>query len=87
MLQTEKKVAVTASTGMTRLQFVGGQTIHHWSGYGDGHEDIHILTERILTSTSYGDICKNILECEVLIIDEIGMLSCKTLESVGIVCR
>ena len=36
-LQKEQKVDVTASTGMARLQFANGMTIHHWSGYGDGH--------------------------------------------------
>lgn len=86
-LQHDKKVFVTASTRMARLQFVDGQTIHHWSGYGDGHEDIQVLIERILTSASYGDIWKNILDCETLVIDEIDMLSCKTLESVKLVCR
>ena len=72
---------------MARLQFAKGETIHHWSGYGDGHVDIQILTERILTSASYGHICRNILECEVLVINKIGMLSAKTLESVELICR
>ena len=40
------RTAMTATTGMSRLQFVHGQTIHHWSGYGDGHVDkIQLLKE------------------------------------------
>ena len=46
-----------------------------------------MLIERILISSSYADIQKKILECETLIIDEIGMLSCKTLEAVELICR
>ena len=86
-MKNKKHVAVTASTGIARLQFVNGQTLHHWSGYGDGHVDINILIERITTSASYANISNNINNCEALIIDEIGMISSKTLECVELICR
>ena len=40
-LQKDKKVDVTATTGMARLQFANGMIIHHWSGYGDGYKNVH----------------------------------------------
>ena len=59
---------------MARLQFSHGQTIHHWSGYSDGHLDKNTLVERILTHASYKDVKNNIQKCEYLIIDEIGLI-------------
>ena len=63
------KTAMTATTGMSRLQFTHGQTIHHWSSYGDGHVDKNTLVERILNHAAYKDIKSNIINCECLIID------------------
>ena len=80
-------VAVTASTGMASLQFSEGQTIHHWSGYGDGHLDVHRILQEISVSSTYAQTRKNICACQVLVIDEIGMISKKVFESVEIICR
>ena len=46
-------ISMTASTAMARLQFVNGQTIHSWSGYGDGYTDLNTLIERIQSHGSY----------------------------------
>ena len=43
MLAKRKYIAVTASTGIARLHFADGLTLHDWSGYGDGHMDINHL--------------------------------------------
>ena len=43
-LECMENISMTASTGMARLQFVNGQTIHSWSGYGNGHTDLNTLT-------------------------------------------
>ena len=72
---------------MARLQFVNAMTIHHWSGYGDDHKDINKLVEQILTNPSFADVKERILKGEVLIINEIGLLSCKGFESIEFICR
>ena len=78
---------MTASTGMAALQFKDGMTVNHWCGLGGGHMDINKLVEQILISLAYSYVCKNIMECESLIIDEIGMISATTLEYVELICR
>ena len=80
-------VSITATTGMARLQFMNAMTIHHWSGYGDGHIPIDTLIEHIMTLTAYQETKNRILECKVLIIDEIGLLSCKAFEGMEKICR
>jgi len=76
-------VAITASTGIAATH-IGGMTIHSWSGLGikkklDGYE----LTK--IASNEY--IHKRITRAQILIIDEISMLSAKTLTMVEAVCR
>ena len=72
---------------MVSLQFVNATTIHSWSGYGDGHKDVNQLVQQILTNPSYADIKHRILECDCLIIDEIGLLSAKAFNSIEFICR
>lgn len=86
-MKSVKKVFVTSSTGMSRLQFHGGQTLHAWSGYGDGHLDYNTIIQRIDTNAAYSTLKRNITECDLLIIDEIGQISAKMLDSVEIICR
>ena len=74
------------SSAFKHLSYVG-PSVHHWSGYGDGHKDINHLVEQILTSPAYEDIKQRILKCEVLIIDEIGFLSCKAFDDIEFICR
>lgn len=75
--------AVTASTGIAATH-LGGMTIHSWSGIGIksvlGRYDL----DKIAT-TEY--IVKRIRHTNVLIIDEVSMLSPETLSMVDLVCR
>jgi ATP-dependent DNA helicase PIF1 len=77
------KPAITASTGIAATH-IGGMTIHSWSGIGVRQNlsvsDLeHIAQNRRLE--------KRIRKAHVLIIDEISMLSAKTLAAVESVCR
>ena len=81
-----QNISMTASTSMSRLQFVNGQTIHHWSGYGDGH-DVNTLIERIRNHGAYRNVKMNILLCDCLVIDEIGLISQKLYEIIEPICR
>ena len=52
-MSTNKQVSVTATTGMACLQYENAMTIHHWSGYGDGHVNINKLIDQILVNPAY----------------------------------
>ena len=72
---------------MSRLQFSHGKTLHSWSGYGDGHLDKNHLIQELKYSTLFEDTRKNIINCDVLIIDETGMISALMLQCVEEICR
>ncbi len=75
--------AITASTGIAATH-IGGMTIHSWSGIGI-YESLQDHDIRRVTAKP--KILKRIEKCQVLIIDEISMLSAKTLDMVDLVCR
>ena len=75
MTKKNRKVDVTASTGISRLHFHNGQTLHHWSGYGDGHLHVDKLIQEMTISNIYEKQRESIKKCDCLIIDEIGMIS------------
>ena len=85
-LSKSKHVSITATTGMARLQFLNAMTIHHY-GYSDGHIPTDTLIEHIITLTAYEETKNRILQCQVVIIDEIGLLSCKAFEAIEKICR
>lgn len=75
----EVPVAITASTGIAATH-IGGQTIHSWSGIG--------IREQV-TKDDLDKIAKNkqtvsrLVNTQVLIIDEISMLSGKVLSAIS----
>lgn len=76
-------VAITASTGIAATH-IGGRTIHSWSGIGIkdnlSHKDLNNLSKK-----SY--LKKQFEKTEVLIIDEISMLSAYHLDMINSVCQ
>lgn len=76
-------VAVTASTGIAATH-LGGRTIHSWSGIGIkdtlSRQDLQSLSKK-----SY--LKKQFENTEVLIIDEISMLSANHLDMINEVCQ
>ena len=85
-LECMENISITASTGMARLQFVNGQTIHSWSGYGNGQTDLNTLKEFNLMDPTK-NVKLNILKCDCLVIDEICIISQKIFETVEFICR
>jgi len=78
----EIEPAVTASTGIAATH-IHGITIHSWSGIGIKNQ----LTKSDLDKISHGYIERRVKKTKVLIIDEVSMLSPRTLSMVDAVCR
>ena len=77
------RTAVTASTGIAATH-ISGSTIHSWSGLGIKDE----LTDRDIDDLSQKErVSKNFTSTEVLIIDEISMLSGRQLASIEKLAR
>ncbi|KAG5479457.1 hypothetical protein LSCM1_04720 [Leishmania martiniquensis] len=68
------RVAVTAATGIA-ARLIGGKTVHSFSGIGRSEGDPDVILQRV---QSRPDIVRAWQQCEVLVIDEISMLSSRT---------
>ena len=82
-----KRVAVTGTTGMAALQYHGATTIHHWAGLQDGRYRREALAQKIAENDKFSDCRQRILDCDAIVIDEIGMLSDKLFQDLEYVCR
>jgi ATP-dependent exoDNAse (exonuclease V) alpha subunit len=79
----EKTVAVTASTGIAATH-IGGRTIHSWSGMGIKDE----MTKKEIDALAQKEFLhKRYSETDVLIIDEISMLSASQLDLLDDIAR
>lgn len=75
--------SVTASTGIAATH-IGGMTVHAWSGIGVKEN----LTERDLDQIAQTErVVRRVGKARVLIIDEVSMLSARTLSMVEAACR
>lgn len=75
--------AITASTGIAATH-IGGMTIHSWSGIGV-KKNLTALDLDIIASNER--VAKRVARTQVLIIDEVSMLSAATLSMAEAVCR
>ncbi|AYU78605.1 DNA repair and recombination helicase protein PIF6, putative [Leishmania donovani] len=77
------RVAVTAATGIA-ARLIGGKTVHAFSGIGRGEGDPDAILQRV---QSKPDVVRAWQRCEVLVIDEISMLSSHTFALLDRVAR
>ena len=75
--------AITASTGIAATH-IGGMTIHSWSGIGIKTDLSRHEVDKIANDKR---ISKRIRASDVLIIDEISMLSLNMLDMLDLICR
>ncbi len=75
--------AVTASTGIAATH-IGGMTIHSWSGVGVRNYLSEMDLDIIATNEP---LTKRLTRTNILIIDEISMLSANTLDMIDVICR
>ena len=76
-------VAITASTGVAAMQ-IGGQTIHSWAGLGNRES---LSQDEAIAIARNRAVRDRIRSTDVLIIDEVSMLSGELLDAVDLVCR
>ena len=81
MREKGKEVAVTASTGMAAIP-LGGTTVHHWAGLADNRYTKE-KTLGALDDTTRARINK----ADVLVLDEIGMISATVFSKLEYVIR
>lgn len=79
----EKKVYLCATTGISAYN-IGGMTIHSFMGIGTGDQVIGVLINRVKKNK---DVRKRILDIDVLIVDEISMMSAILFEKINIICQ
>lgn len=87
LISKDINVAITCSTGIAATNYANGQTLHKWCGVGSGGIPAQELAKLIQSDERYEDARKRILSCDVLIIDEISMVSKKLFDTVEYLCR
>lgn len=85
----KKNVSIVCSTGIAATHYgnLGAQTLHKWSGIGDGRYLIEEIVHLVKTDEKYKVAKSNIQTVETLIIDEISMISAKVLNQVQVLCK
>ncbi|KAL7489408.1 hypothetical protein ACHAW6_015006 [Cyclotella cf. meneghiniana] len=81
--KSEKKCSPTAPTGVAAIN-VGGSTLHSFFGIGLGLGSVSSLVRKIKKKNA---VVQRINETDVLLIDEVSMLSCDLLETLDGVAR
>jgi ATP-dependent DNA helicase PIF1 len=84
-LRKDKHVAVTAMTGCAAL-LIGrfAKTLHSWAGIGLGTESVAVLAAKIRKS---GNANKRWHQTDVLVIDEVSMMTPELLEKLDAVAK
>jgi ATP-dependent DNA helicase PIF1 len=79
------RYAVTATTGCAALLLgLGAKTIHSWAGIGLAREAPHILAESVRQNKR---AARRWLDTQLLIIDEVSMMTPELLEKLDLVAR
>ena len=78
-----KNMYLSATTGVAAYN-IGGMTINSFMGIGTGEQDINYLIRKVYKNKS---ITERIKMCDILVIDEISMLSALLFEKINIICQ
>ena len=84
-----KNVALTCYTGIACLQYklLNPMTLHKFAGLEDGRHQNDTLLNLLKTDERYSDTKSRIMNTDVLVVDEISMVSRKIFETVEYLCR
>lgn len=78
-----KRICLTSTTGISAYN-LGGCTIHSFMGIGTGNHDIDTLKKKIFRRKVYKERIELV---DILIIDEISMLSASIFEKLNTICQ
>lgn len=78
-----KNMYITATTGIASYN-IEGCTINSFMGIGTGDRDISFLVKRVSRNK---DIVERLRETDILVIDEISMLSASLFEKINLICQ
>lgn len=78
-----KKIFITSTTGISAYS-INGITINSYMGFGTGEQDINSLFKKIKKSK---EAVNRLLTTDILIIDEISMLSAEIFEKINILLK
>jgi len=82
-IKNNKNVYLTATTGIAAYN-IEGMTLHSFMGFGTGDGELSFLLKRILKKKN---IVQRIIETDILIVDEISMLSAELFEKMDTICK
>ncbi|XP_033756127.1 ATP-dependent DNA helicase RRM3-like [Pecten maximus] len=84
-----KNVSIVCSTGIAATHYgdLGAQTLHKWSGIEDGRHLNEEIAHLVKTDERFMKAKQNIETVDVLIIDEVSMVSAKVLNQVQFLCK
>ena len=78
-----KNMYICSTTGISAYN-IGGMTIHSFMGIGTGEMPVNVLIKRIKRKKMYKE---RIMKCDILVIDEISMLSAELFEKLNMICK
>lgn len=78
-----KHMYITATTGVAAYN-ISGMTINSFMGIGTGDQDISFLVKRVFRNKS---IVERLKTTDILVIDEISMLSAALFEKINLICQ
>lgn len=81
--ETSKRIYLCSTTGISAYN-IGGMTINAFMGIGTGDSELSVLLKKVYRNKS---ICDRIYYTDILIIDEISMMSAALFEKIDLICQ
>lgn len=79
--QDGRNMYLTSTTGISAFN-IGGCTIHSFMGIGTGESELEYLIRKILSNRT---LCQRLFMTDILVIDEISMLSASIFEKIDLI--
>jgi ATP-dependent DNA helicase PIF1 len=78
-------MVITSTTGVSAIQ-VSGVTIHSWSGIGYADKPVEVLV-KTMSNGHKSNVVEKLIQCDILVIDEISMLKGSILDYIDVFFR
>ena len=81
--ENQKRIYLCSTTGISAYN-IGGMTINSFMGIGTGESSLDVLIKKVYRNKG---ICDRIYYTDILIIDEISMMSAALFEKIDLICQ